>query len=44
MLGDLDFSLAKATRRSNLYKLSKPQRERLDKEKKEAQLLKAKKS
>ena len=36
MLGDLDFSLAKATRRSILYKLSKTQRERLEKEKKKS--------
>ena len=44
MLGELDFSLAKASRRSNLYKLSKNQRKLLEEQKKKSRLEKAKRN
>lgn len=44
MLGGLDFSLAKATRRSNLYKLSKNQRQILEDQKQKSRLEKAKRN
>ena len=44
MLGELDFSLAKASRRSNLYKLSKKQRKLLEEQKKKSRLEKAKRN